>query len=437
MALESTIISHGMPYPRNLEVAKHVEQTIRDFGAVPATIAIIDGIPKVGLTEKDLLILASAKNSHSNPVLKASTKDLAYVYATKATASTTVASTMRIASMAGIDVFATGGIGGVHRGAESSFDISADLIELSRTSVTVVCAGIKSILDIPKTLEVLETHSVPVVSYDCDEFPAFYTNESGVRSTMKVTTALEVASMMAFSKKMRLPNGMVVGVPNPDPASSEKINYAINFALTSAKTNGIKGADITPYILDKIEQLTEGASLDANISLIVNNAKVAAQIAVEHCKLVCGATTVIEQSNADRASESANHSINIESEPEPETESIPVLIVSANSDAPPVVVPTPTTTPTPPTASISTSVASTIETNANEAEAGTTVLVAGAALIDIVSKISVPSHMGSSNPGRMSTTFGGVGYNIASILATLGRRGTRSLHLISLLYLLY
>jgi pseudouridine-5'-phosphate glycosidase/pseudouridine kinase len=420
VALESTIISHGMPYPRNLEVARLVEQTIRDYGAIPATIAIIGGIPKVGLGENDLLLLAS--NQHSKSVMKASTKDLAYVYATKANASTTVASTMRLASLAGIDVFATGGIGGVHRGAESSFDISADLTELSRTPVTVICAGVKSILDIPKTLEVLETNSVPVVSYGCDEFPAFYTNDSGIK-TLKVQGAKEVAAMIFFSKRLYLSSGMVVGVPNPDPASSEKINYAIKFALNSSQNEGIKGPEITPYILAKIEQLTGGISLDSNVSLIVNNAKIAAQVAVEYRKLVsegleASTSSLLSSASAGSSDAVEQHSDHGDHFIANTTTGTGITMDATNGTA-------------------SGDAAVTVHTDAEhtkdtktrissvqEVTEGDTVLVVGGALIDIVGRIANPTRMGTSNPGTMHTSYGGVGYNIASVLSSLGARVT-------------
>ena len=274
VALESTIISHGMPYPKNLEVAKLIEKTVRDSGAIPATVAIIEGIPKVGLDEKDLLILASGTN-----VLKASTRDIPLACALKSSAATTVASTMRLSSLAGIKFFATGGVGGVHRfGSEVTFDISADLIELSRTPVAVFCAGIKSILDIPKTLEVLETNNVPVVSYRCTDFPSFYTNNSGIKSPAVIYKTLDIAKMMKISTELGLPNGILIGIENPEPANADRINYAINFALNSANDQGIKGAAITPFLLSKIEKLTQGTSLESNIALVLNNAKIAACI---------------------------------------------------------------------------------------------------------------------------------------------------------------
>ncbi|KAJ1443031.1 hypothetical protein B484DRAFT_441751 [Ochromonadaceae sp. CCMP2298] len=273
VALESTIISHGMPYPRNLEVARQVEEAVRSCGAVPATIA--------------------------DSVLKASTRDLGDALARGLTAATTVAATMKLAHLAGIAVFATGGIGGVHRGSESTMDVSADLLELSRTPVTVVCAGIKSILDIPKSLEVLESNSVPVVSLSSPEFPAFYTNDSGVKSPLSLECTGEIACIMLQQRRLQLGASVLVAVPNPEPASAERIQSAINHALAGAKSEGIKGAAVTPYLLSKIQQLTEGASLDSNIALVLNNARVAAKIAVEYAALVQAQTQAQAEQNDD------------------------------------------------------------------------------------------------------------------------------------------
>ena len=228
-----------MPYPTNLEVAKQVEQTVRENGAVPATIAVIKGMIKVGLTAEDLLTLAVSSSSEKakEKVVKASTRDLPYICTKQSSASTTVASTMRIAHEVGINIFATGGIGGVHRGVASTYDISADLLELSRTPVMVVCAGVKSILDVPKTLEVLETNSVPVYSFGCEQFPTFYTNDSGIQSPAVLESTVETADVLVKSQEIGLNSGIVVAVPNPKPANSEKINYAVNYALNSAEVN--------------------------------------------------------------------------------------------------------------------------------------------------------------------------------------------------------
>ena len=271
-----------MPYPRNIEVAREVEQVVRDNGAIPATIAIIGGIPRIGLSESDLLQLSNTKGN----VMKASVKDMGYACSQGLDAATTVASTMRLAYLSGIAVFATGGIGGVHRGVETTWDISADLLELSRTPVTVVCAGIKSILDIPKSLEVLESNSVPVATWDSVRFPAFFTNDSGVASPLVLSSGDEVASLMLTNRAFQLPCGMVLAVPNPNPANAGKIQYAVDFAVLSAKNEGIQGAAITPYILDKVQKLTSGESLDSNVALVKNNARVATQVAVRYADLV-------------------------------------------------------------------------------------------------------------------------------------------------------
>ena len=282
VALESTIISHGMPYPRNMEVAKEVESLIRQNGVTPATIAIIDGVIKVGLSE-DMDFLKLAKGP--SVVRKASTRDIGFVCTKRLTASTTVASTMKIASLVGISVFATGGIGGVHRGAETTLDISADLLELSRSPVTVVCAGVKSILDIDKTLEYLETHGVPVITIGATEFPAFFTNNSGIPSPLVVDNVSEISSIMAVNRLVGHPAGLVVAVPNPFPANSDKIQYAIDFAILKASEEGVFGALITPFVLQQVEKLTGGESLESNVSLILNNAKVACDIAKDVSRL--------------------------------------------------------------------------------------------------------------------------------------------------------
>lgn len=281
VALESTIISHGMPYPRNIKVAYEVEAKIREHGAIPATIAIINGIPKIGLNESDMNILSN----QNNDVVKASRRDMAYVCSNKLSAGTTVASTMILANLAGIKVFATGGIGGVHRGGEVTMDISADLLELARTPVTVVCAGVKSILDIPRTLEVLETHGVPVIGYGTDIFPAFFTNDSGVKSPITINNVNEIAKLMFISESMSLNSGMIVAVPNPSPGESVEIQASIDSSLASAQKLGIHGSKITPYILAEVERLTKGKSLDSNISLVMNNARVAAEIACSYNRM--------------------------------------------------------------------------------------------------------------------------------------------------------
>jgi pseudouridine-5'-phosphate glycosidase len=277
VALESTIISHGMPYPENLKTAREVEQVVRDHGAVPATIALIGGRLKVGLDEAALEELAKPGD-----VAKASRRDLAALVARGATAGTTVASTMYIAALAGIPVFATGGIGGVHRGAELSFDVSADLLELGSTAVTVVCAGAKSILDLPKTLEVLETHGVPVVGVGTDEFPAFFSRTSGLPVAHRVEDAVELARLVAAQQRLGLKGGVLVANPIPegDALASAEIDGIIEQALADADTQGVKGKDVTPYLLARVNELTGGRSLTANVALIRNNAAFAADLSV-------------------------------------------------------------------------------------------------------------------------------------------------------------
>ena len=279
VALESTIISHGMPYPQNVEMAKTVEQIIRDNGAVPATIAIMDGKYKIGLEEADLERLAKEK-----PVAKVSRRDLAEVFAKGVLGATTVATTMIGAYLAGIKVFVTGGIGGVHRGVEETMDISADLDELGQTPVTVVCAGAKAILDLPRTLEYLETKGVPVVGYQTDYLPAFYTRTSEYKLNSRVDSAKEVAEMIRYSELLGLKGGILV--TNPIPAEHEipheKIDAIIDQAVREADEKGVHGKDSTPFLLAKIVELTGGESLKTNIQLVYNNAKLGAQIAKEY-----------------------------------------------------------------------------------------------------------------------------------------------------------
>ncbi|CEP91811.1 pseudouridine-5'-phosphate glycosidase [Paraclostridium sordellii] len=276
VALESTIISHGMPYPKNIEMAKNVSKIIRDNGAIPATIAIIDGILKVGLTSEEIEFLGTSKN-----VLKASRRDLPFIISKKLNGATTVATTMILANLAGVKVFATGGIGGVHRGAQETFDISADLQELANTNVAVVCAGAKSILDIGLTLEYLETNGVPVVGFGTEDFPAFYTRKSGFGVDYKVDSSMEVASALKAKWDLDLKGGMVIGNPIPENFEMDynTINNAIETALKEADENNITGKKVTPFLLDKVKTITAGKSLEANIELVYNNAKVAAQIA--------------------------------------------------------------------------------------------------------------------------------------------------------------
>ncbi len=277
IALESTIITHGMPYPQNVETALKVEKAVRDNGAVPATIAIVGGVLRVGLDLDDITLLGQAGQG----VLKTSRRDLPYVVSRKKNGATTVAATMIIAEMAGLSIFATGGIGGVHRGATASMDISADLQELGRTNVAVVSAGAKAILDIPLTLEYLETMGVPVIGYKCDEFPSFYSRESGQKVDCRLNTPSEIAAYLLTKWQMKLEGGVLIANPIPKRAAMayEAINPAIEQAVEEAGLKGIKGKDITPFLLGRIVELTGGKSLEANIQLILNNAALAARIA--------------------------------------------------------------------------------------------------------------------------------------------------------------
>ncbi|NIA55458.1 pseudouridine-5'-phosphate glycosidase [Massilia sp. TW-1] len=277
VALESTIISHGMPYPQNVQTAREVEQVIRDAGAVPATIALIDGKICVGLADAQLEQLGNAQDA-----LKVSRRDLAYVLAEKKLGATTVAATMICAALAGIEVFVTGGIGGVHRGAETSFDISADLQELARTNVAVVCAGVKSILDIGLTLEYLETHGVPVVSVGQPGFPAFFTRESGFNADFQLDTPAQQARFIRTKWQLGLTGGVVVSNPVPVESAmqSDEIDGIIAQALREADARGVKGKAVTPFLLARIKDLTGGRSLATNIALVKNNALVGAHLAV-------------------------------------------------------------------------------------------------------------------------------------------------------------
>jgi pseudouridylate synthase len=277
VALESTIISHGMPYPKNVETALNVEQIIRDHGAIPATIAILNGRLKVGLSHDEIEMLGKVGD-----VVKASRRDIPFIIAKGLNGATTVASTMILADLAGIRVFATGGIGGVHRGAETSFDISADLIELAQTNVAVICAGAKSILDIGLTLEYLETHGVPVVGYQTDELPAFYTSKSGFNVDYRVDNPQELALAIKAKWDLNLQGGLIVANPIPKAyeMDSDVINQAITEAIKQQFAAGVKGKESTPFLLAKVKELTGGDSLDSNIQLVYNNAKVGAQLAV-------------------------------------------------------------------------------------------------------------------------------------------------------------
>ena len=278
VALESTIISHGMPYPQNVETALRVEQTIRDNGAVPATIAIIGGKMKAGCTKEEIEYLGTKGQA----VIKASRRDLPVLLARGEDGATTVTTTMIIASLAGIKVFATGGIGGVHRGAQQTFDISADLEELAQTQVMVICAGAKSILDLGLTLEYLETKGVPVIGYGTDELPAFYTRHSGFGVDYRIDTPEELAAAFQAKIACGLKGGMLVTNPIPEEYSmdADVINAAIEKALSEADKKGVHGKQCTPFLLAKVKDLTGGDSLAANIQLVLNNARLAALTAV-------------------------------------------------------------------------------------------------------------------------------------------------------------
>lgn len=277
VALESTIISHGMPYPQNVQTAREVEQIIRDAGAVPATIAIIGGKICIGLNDEQLEQLGTAKDA-----IKVSRRDLAYVLSQQLLGATTVAATMICAQLAGIEVFVTGGIGGVHRGAETSFDISADLQELAHTNVAVVCAGVKSILDIGLSLEYLETHGVPVVSVGQPGFPAFFTRESGFKADFQLDTPQAQASFIRTKWQLGLDGGVVVSNPVPLEAAmpKEEIDCITGQALNEAASQGVTGKAVTPFLLSRIKELTEGRSLATNIALVKHNALVGARLAV-------------------------------------------------------------------------------------------------------------------------------------------------------------
>ncbi|WIY24859.1 pseudouridine-5'-phosphate glycosidase [Parasedimentitalea psychrophila] len=276
VALESTIITHGMPYPQNIEVAAQVEQDIRDAGATPATIAVLDGHLHVGLEADQLKALGQAKN-----VAKLSRADFAACLACGGTGATTVAATMIAAHLAGIDVFATGGIGGVHKGADQSFDISADLLELAATPVTVVAAGAKAILDVPKTLEVLETQGVPVIGYGQDSFPGFWSSQSNLAAPLRMDDAAQIARAHVMRQALGLPGGQLIAnpIPKSDEIAADILAPIIDQAQSEADSQGVSGKAVTPFLLQRIFELTEGRSLTANIALVRNNARLAAQIA--------------------------------------------------------------------------------------------------------------------------------------------------------------
>jgi pseudouridine-5'-phosphate glycosidase len=282
VALESTIITHGMPYPANLETALGVEAVVRDNGAVPATIAVIDGELRAGLERDELEKLAQAKG-----VVKASGRDLAVAMVRGQTAGTTVSATMLLADLAGIDIFATGGVGGVHRGAEQTFDISADLTELGRTKTALVCAGVKSILDIAKTLEYLETQRVPVIAYGTEDFPAFFTRQSGYKADHRLDSPEEIAKAMHLHHQLGTGTGLLIANPIPQEAAltPEFIDGTIADAVREAEERGISRKELTPFLLGRINELSKGESLKANIELVRNNAKLAAQMAAAYAAL--------------------------------------------------------------------------------------------------------------------------------------------------------
>ncbi|MGB1182629.1 MAG: pseudouridine-5'-phosphate glycosidase [Candidatus Puniceispirillaceae bacterium] len=281
VALESTIISHGLPYPDNLDIAAALEEAVREKGVTPATIAIFDGVLHIGIGSAELARLADPKSN----IVKVSRRDIPHVLASCADGATTVAATMILAQQAGISVFATGGIGGVHRGAEASFDISADLPELARTNVCVVCAGPKAILDIPLTMEVLETSGVPVIGYQCDEIPAFWSRGgSGVAAPLRLDSAAEIASLLHHKWQAGLEGGVLVTNPiaAADEIPSTELQAAISSALTQAEKEGVSGKAVTPFLLDHIRVKTGGRSLAANKALVINNARLAADIALAY-----------------------------------------------------------------------------------------------------------------------------------------------------------
>ena len=283
VALESTIISHGMPYPDNVETALNVEKIVREHGGIPATIGIIDGVGIVGMTPEE--IEAFGKKGQEIP--KVSRRDLATIMATGSWGATTVATTMILANLAGVEFFVTGGIGGVHRGAELTFDVSADLEELARTNVTVICAGAKAILDLPKTLEVLETKGVPVLGYGTDELPAFDTRESGLSVDYNVSSPEVAAKIIKEKRELKLDGGVLIANPIPEEYSmnADAINAVIDKALAEMDEKGIKGKDCTPFLLAKVAEITGGDSLAANIKLVYNNAAIGTEIAKAYSKL--------------------------------------------------------------------------------------------------------------------------------------------------------
>eukprot|EP01041_Mallomonas_annulata_P002722 gene2722-5361_t len=398
VALESTIISHGMPYPRNLDVAHKLEQTIRSAGAIPATVAIIGGFAKIGLDSSELSLLAGSTGT-SPFIKKASRRDIAYCLAKGEHAATTVAGTMILAHMAGIKVFATGGIGGVHRGGEESMDVSADLHELSRTPVTVVSAGVKSILDIPRTLEVLETLGVPVLGFKCTKFPSFFTTDSGCDAPLSVASAAEVARIMSAAESMGILSGMLVAVPPPMPVDKDAVDEAIDQALREASRQSVRGAAITPFLLSAIQRITAGNSLESNIALVLQNARVAADIAIEFSSLHRLVAPVAAIPLRMTATEFLSPT---------KTEFVDAVIDVIDVDA----------------TALSSNSEESLPVPRSESEIlSPAVVVVGAATVDYIASPHPPPGPplipGSSSPGRMRSSFGGVGRNIADSLARL------------------
>eukprot|EP00457_Paulinella_chromatophora_P001863 gb/GEZN01001865.1/.p1 GENE.gb/GEZN01001865.1/~~gb/GEZN01001865.1/.p1 ORF type:complete len:771 (+),score=88.24 gb/GEZN01001865.1/:59-2371(+) len=389
VALESTIISHGMPFPRNLECAKQVEQVVRDNGATPATIAILDGQVHIGLTTIHLERLARL----GTDCRKTSRRDLAWVVSSRQNGATTVAATMHLAHRAGIDVFSTGGIGGVHRGVEETWDISADLTELSRTGVCVVCAGIKSILDIPRTLEYLETMGVPVMSYQQRELPAFFSSNSGIMAPFTIHTAGDVARIIQAHKLLGLTNGQVVAVPTPQHHEAEEW---IQMALEEARKQNITGAAMTPFLLQRVHNLSGGQSIDANIALVCHNSQVASQIAVE----------------LSLSSRGSKASLSYALTPPPASS----LSVAAQPSY---------TSPSPPSSNPCSSFSSSLEP-VSEKPTSTlenAPLIIGGTNLDVIGRPSRKFKLGerTSTEGIVTSRWGGVGRNIAEAAARMGR----------------
>jgi pseudouridylate synthase len=275
VALESTLISHGLPQPRNLEIARRLESAVREGGAVPATIGIVSGQPIVGLSDAELTVLAT-----ETPVRKCSRRDIAIAVARKEHGATTVAGTLALMGLAGLQVLATGGIGGVHRGAELTFDVSADLVELARSQAIVVCAGAKALLDLPRTVEVLETAGVPILGWRTDELPAFYSSTSGLPATARIESADEAAAIARAAWALGTGCGMLVGVPPKQTLENDRVEQALTESLEEASRRGLRGPDVTPFLLRAIGQATGGESVEANLALLENNARVGAEIAV-------------------------------------------------------------------------------------------------------------------------------------------------------------